>query len=332
MASLSQTTRLTSGRIFDYLVVGAGAMGSTLAAHLTRVGAEVALVARGARADEVRQHGLRVCGESVFETSAVVVSPSTDAPQARVVVVATKAIDTAQTLSCLSHLQPESVLSLQNGVQKDQFLKHWFGAEKVLGAVAQFSATLEPAGTARLTVNHGLLLGELDGTQGQRAHRIARQIDGSGLRAKAVTHINDHLWSKFVIWASIALVALATGKSTGELLSDLRSSQQVARIVAEIAVLARRESITLIDDGMLPAATLARLPIADSVALLQRTGLQLQRMAPEHRVSTLQDAQHGRPLELGETIGYVLGRAESLGLPLSLTRAMLAEQLGGLSS
>ena len=54
-----------------------------------------------------------------------------------------------------------SVLSIQNGVLKNEQLAQTFGWDKVLGAMAAFSAEVLPTGTVRFTVNQGLYLGEL---------------------------------------------------------------------------------------------------------------------------------------------------------------------------
>ncbi|HEY9183603.1 MAG TPA: 2-dehydropantoate 2-reductase N-terminal domain-containing protein, partial [Gammaproteobacteria bacterium] len=47
---------------FEFAVLGAGAMGSILGAHLARAGHSVAMLARGRRAEQIRSEGLRISG------------------------------------------------------------------------------------------------------------------------------------------------------------------------------------------------------------------------------------------------------------------------------
>jgi 2-dehydropantoate 2-reductase len=54
------------------------------------------------------------------------------------------------------------------------------------------------------------------------------------------------------------------------------------------------------------------------VAIIQSGGQQMKIRAPEHRMSTLQDLNAGRPLEVEETIGYAIREAARLNLSLPL--------------
>jgi ketopantoate reductase len=43
-----------------------------------------------------------------------------------------------------------------------------------------------------------------------------------------------------------------------------------------------------------------------------------EKRAPEHRMSSLQDVNAGRPLEVHETLGYALQKAAERGIPMPL--------------
>ena len=49
-------------REFDFAILGAGAIGSILGAHLARAGHRVVMLARGSRATYLEQHGLAIRG------------------------------------------------------------------------------------------------------------------------------------------------------------------------------------------------------------------------------------------------------------------------------
>ena len=50
------------------VVLGAGALGSIIAGHLARAGEDVTLIARGDRAEYLRQNGITVTGEAEFNS------------------------------------------------------------------------------------------------------------------------------------------------------------------------------------------------------------------------------------------------------------------------
>ena len=49
----------------NFVIVGAGALGSIYAAHLARAGHEVSLIARGERAAALARHGIGIVGEEL---------------------------------------------------------------------------------------------------------------------------------------------------------------------------------------------------------------------------------------------------------------------------
>ena len=115
----------------DFAILGAGALGSIVGAHLARAGYRVTMLARGDRAAHVRSHGLRICGLAEFQQPVNVVSEPAELSAARVLIVATKTPGTAQALAGLRHLQPQIAFSLQNGVIKDELLARVCDALKV---------------------------------------------------------------------------------------------------------------------------------------------------------------------------------------------------------
>jgi 2-dehydropantoate 2-reductase len=85
-----------------------------------------------------------------------------------------------------------------------------------------------------------------------------------------------------------------------------------------MGVLARALGIGLSDRSILPVASLCAGPEAQAVAAIMRAGGEYRANAPGHRMSSLQDLEAGRPLEVNETLGYASARARELGLTLPL--------------
>jgi 2-dehydropantoate 2-reductase len=303
---------------FEFAVLGAGAMGSIIGAHLTRAGHTVALLARGRRAQQLREHGITVRGLSEF-TTPVTVLPDPDLLRAAgTLIVATKTPGTGAALARLAHVHFGAALSIQNGPLKNEILVEAFGAPQVLGALADTSGELLPDGTVLFTRNVNIMVGELPRGDSERARRIAAALDAAGVRAASSAHILTLEWSKFCSWVGLMSLAVSTRAATWKYLSDPDSALVLARLVREMGRLAVALGIELSDRAILPTASLCAGSETEAVGILMRTGEHYRATAPAHRMSALQDLEAGRPLEVNETLGYALEKARQLGLALTL--------------
>lgn len=74
----------------DFAIVGAGAIGSIIGAHLARSGCNVAMLARGSRARQIEKDGLRITGLAEFSQAVTVVTDPARLRAADVLIMATK--------------------------------------------------------------------------------------------------------------------------------------------------------------------------------------------------------------------------------------------------
>jgi 2-dehydropantoate 2-reductase len=306
---------------FDFAILGAGAIGSILGAHLARAGQRVVMLARGTRAAYLEQHGLVIRGLTEFTTAVRVLRDPRALASAGALIVATKTPGTAAALEPLRAAQFDVTLSIQNGPLKNELLAAAFGAEHVLGALADTSGELMPSGEVLFTRNVGLYVGELAGGDSARAQRLAQTLDSAGVRAAATPEIQTLEWSKFCGWVGLMALSVSTRALTWKYLSDPDSALLVARLVREMGALARALGIGLSDRAVLPTASLCALGESEAVALITKLGDEYRRNAPTHRLSSLQDLEAGRPLEVHETLGYACAKARELALDLPLLAA-----------
>lgn len=303
---------------FDFAILGAGAMGSIVGAHLARAGQRVAMLARGARAAHLEQHGLTIKGLSEFTTSVRTLRDPAALRSAGTLIVATKTPGTAAALAPLRAAEIGVTLSIQNGPLKNELLAQAFGKERVLGALADTSGELLPGGEVLFTRNVNILVGELGGGDSARAQQLAHTLEAAGVRAAASPEILTLEWSKFCAWVGLMALAVTTRSVTWKFLSDPDSALLLARLVREMGVLAQALGITLSDRSILPVATLCAGTERDAVAIVSQAGGQYRHNAPQHRMSALQDVEAGRPLEVNETLGYAHDKARELGVALPL--------------
>jgi 2-dehydropantoate 2-reductase len=220
-----------------------------------------------------------------------------------------KTYDMAAALAGIDHIDVTSVLSVQNGVLKNEQLAEVYGKEKVLGAAAFFSGELLADGSARFTLNRSFSIGELPKGTSQRVHDIVGSLEKAGIHAEAVPYIQTIEWSKFIAWIGFMALAVLTRVETQRFLSDADTATVGIRAMREAAALADALLIPLEDAPPIPVKTIAQSDEQEAVRALLQVGSLMRANAPGHRVSTLQDLERGKRLEVEETLGYVVRRA-----------------------
>lgn len=305
----------------EYAVLGAGAMGSIIGAHLARAGHRVVMLARSQRAREIEQYGLRIKGLSEFSQSVPVISDPSKFQGAAVLIVATKTHATNAALAALQQTDIGTAFSMQNGLMKNDQLIEALGRQHVLGSLTDASGELLPTGEVLFTRNTMLYLGELDGSNSERAQRIAAAIAAAGVHASAVTGITGLEWSKFASWAGMMILSVTTRANSWKYLIDPDASLVLIRLVREVGALAAARDIQLSDRSTLPVASICRGTESQAVATVRDLGWRLKSSAPEHRMSTLQDLLAGRALEVEETLGYAMRQAQQSSLTCPLLDA-----------
>jgi 2-dehydropantoate 2-reductase len=80
------------------VILGAGALGTVLGAHLARAGEDVTLIARGNRAAYLQEHGATITGLVDFTVPVRVVTNPQQVQNADVLIVTVKTYDMASAL------------------------------------------------------------------------------------------------------------------------------------------------------------------------------------------------------------------------------------------
>jgi 2-dehydropantoate 2-reductase len=287
----------------DYAILGAGAIGSILGAHLARAGHKVTMLVRERRAAQLRADGLRIKGLVEFTTPVDVLTDASQLRGAEVLIVAMKTPGTAEALAALRNCEISTAFSIQNGMWKNDALAEAFGSDRVLGCLANTSGELLPSGEVLFTRNVNIYVGELPAGSSARAARIAGAIDASGVRATAVDDVLAREWTKFIGWAA----------PTWRYLVDPDCAIVLVRLVREVAALATAAGVTLVkEDTLLPLQGILDGSDEAAVQAVVQAGRHFQRNSPNHRMSSLQDLEAGRPLEIQETLGYAVRKAREL--------------------
>lgn len=297
-----------------FAILGAGALGSLLAAHLHAAGHRVTLIARGERAARLRREGVRLCGLSTLEVMVPVVTDPSQVWDCEVFINTVKTWQSAAALEPFAGLRPQIALSVQNGVLKEDELRERFGAQAVVGAMADISGELNDDGTVAFTRNVALHLGEPGGGVTPRIESLVQALEASGIRAQVSADIDEVIWSKYVGWVALMLIAVLTRLPTARFLCDPDSARVIARLTREMGALALARGVRLADRSPLPVLRVLAGSEDDAVARVLEVGAVFAAQAPDHRMSSQQDVTRGRPLEVAETAGHALALARAAGL------------------
>jgi 2-dehydropantoate 2-reductase len=202
------------------VILGVGAMGSILGAHLAQGGAEVIFLARGQRAQWLWEHDITVSGLANITAPVHVIERPHEVKNADVLLVAVKTHDTDPVLSSLRQLTVRHVLSVQNGVLKNAQVAHVFGWEKTLGAMAGFAGAVLPDGTVHCTIQQHLVIGELPEGTSARVETLATALTRAGLPTEVSPQIPSVEWAKYVLFVGLMAVAVLTRLETYKFLKD----------------------------------------------------------------------------------------------------------------
>ena len=199
-------------------VMGSGGLGG-LGGRLAHAGYDVTFIARGAHMSAMKEQGLLIENDEQGEIG--IARPTvTDDPAvvgvADYVLLAVKLWDTDAAVSAIRPMvgPATAVISLQNGVIKDDILRREFGEDAVVGAVAYVATHVARPGVIRQTgTMQRLVLGEYDGQQSPRA-AVARRDAARRYSGRAISDdIRRTIWEKYVFLVGLSGTT-ATMRST----------------------------------------------------------------------------------------------------------------------
>lgn len=297
-----------------FVIVGAGALGTILAAHLVKANHQVSCVVREKRAQQLQRDGLRVEGLSSLHAQCEIVTDPATVKQADVLVIGTKTYQTEDAVAPLQHLKPGLAFSMANGVKKTEQLSQVFGEQCVLGCMANVSGELLDNGHVNYTRNVCLHIGARDQSVAEKTLAVAKIIDDAGIVCRAESNIQTIEWSKYVGWVAFMALAVITRAKTIDYLRNPNHAQLASRLIKEMAIIANRKEIILVDQSPMPVKTIAQGSAAAAVKAILDVGEEFASSAPDHRMSSLQDLQRGATLEFADTLGYAAELARELGL------------------
>jgi 2-dehydropantoate 2-reductase len=276
-------------------VVGPGAVGATVAAHIHRAGHKVLLCGRtGRKRFEIRPDD----GDPIMLPGPVHTDVADIKAPVQLVILSVKATALDKTSPWLAALCDDHtvVCVMQNGVEHIDLVHPYCPSSRVVPAIVWFAAEPQPDGTIRLRNTPKVTLPHTAGI-------AADVLNAAGLIVDETADFTSSAWQKLMFNAAGALMAL-TGRRSGMFRRDDIASL-TRYYLAECLTVARAEGADLADDVILWIVE------------------QYREYPPDITSSIRTDREAGRRLEWDILTGVVLRKARQHRLPAPISEVIV---------
>lgn len=294
---------------FSIGLVGAGAIGGYLAAHLIDAGAQISILARPRTGSAIRSEGLRVAtgGREIVAQPAAVREDPLDIGPVDLLIFTVKGQDTRSAAEAMRPMVgPDTrILTFQNGLYGAETLADLYAPEQVLAGVTYVPAVVEAPGRIRHTgAVTRFVFGPLTGGVAPRiAQDFAALGQQAGLDMVCMDEPGPEIWAKFVMLTPFHLVSCLTRGVLGNWIDVHETRGVYVDAMREVTDVAQACGVTL------PEGLVER-NLAFSTGTADRGT----------RASMLDDLERGKPLELDATVGWLLATADRVGVEVPLHR------------
>jgi len=298
-------------------VFGAGAVGGHLAGRLTKGGANVSVITRGAHLQAIQANGLLVQAADGEIHARVEASddPRRLGPQDAVLVTVKAPALASVAAGIAPLLGPETpVAFVMNGIPWWYFYRHggvfdgrrlklidpgdaiWdaVGPERAIGGVAYSACTVVRPGVVNVENRRSrVILGEPDHRPSARVAALAELLSAGGIGVEASERIRDAIWSKLLLNLTSGPFSILAQAAPKDIYTEPPMQEAGRRVAAEALAIAL---------GM------GCHPIHDAGAQVT-SYLQM-----DHKPSLLQDLELGRPMEIDALLAAPLELARLAGV------------------
>ena len=213
------------------LIIGTGAVGCAVAIAAADSGMETAVLARGATAEYIREHGLKrtgIFGDIVISPEQIKVYENYDSIESGfdyiVVAVKTMANETvAEKLAKHSGIvgQTGRIIIFQNGWGNDEPYLKYYPASQIFNARVITGFERTSPGVTNVTVHTApILLGSLHGESIKELEPLAQAISDSGIPSEISEELVQALWAKMLYNTTLNPLGAILNMSYGELASS----------------------------------------------------------------------------------------------------------------
>lgn len=310
-------------------IVGAGSIGGLLGAKLSILDEDVTLIARGAHLEAIRSKGLKLVlqdGTEHVVTNANATDNMRSCGPQDVVIIGLKAHQIEPVVGDIRALfGPDTVvITTQNGLPWWYFQRHGgkfdgyvlravdpngvlsrsIEPERILGCISYPAAEIVAPGVIRHIEGNRFPLGELDGSESERAKRISQTFIDAGFKSPILADIRAEIWLK--AWGNLTFnpISALTHSTLVDICQFAPTRHLAAMMMTEAQTIANKLGVTL------------RVPLEKRIDGAERVG--------KHKTSMLQDVEAGKALEIDALVGTVVELGELTCTPTPYIDAVYA--------
>ena len=284
-------------------MMGSGGVGGFFGGRLARAGYDVSFIARGAHLAAMREHGLAIENEAQGDIHVPRVHVTDDPAtlgSVDLVILSVKLWDTeAAAKSILPIVGPNTgVLSLQNGVIKDEILRRVLPESTVMGGVGYVATHISRPGVIhQVGTMQRIIVGEYDGHASERAKFLHEALVKSGVSAELSGDVRRAIWEKYVFLVGLSATTASMRSTIGPIRSNPQTRAFLLALMREVVAVGRAHGVALPEDY-----AEARLEFADGL--------------PADMTSSMaHDLEGGNPLEVNWLSGGVVKLGKEKGIP-----------------
>jgi 2-dehydropantoate 2-reductase len=291
-------------------VMGSGGVGGFYGGRLANAGYDVSFIARGAHLAAMRERGLTIENEAQGDIRVPQVKVTDDPAAVGVVDLVLIAVKLWDTEAAAQAVKPmvgprTAVLSLQNGVIKDDILRLTFGHGAVMGGVGYVATHISRPGVIHQTGTlQRLIFGEYDGKRSARAGQLLEALLRAGIQAELSEDIRRTLWEKYVFLVGLSGTTATMRSAIGPIRENPQARAFLFDLMKETVAVGRAHGVNLPEDY-----AEQRLAFADTVPAAMTSSMH-------------HDLERGNPLEVAWLSGGVVQLGDAVGVPTPANRAV----------
>jgi 2-dehydropantoate 2-reductase len=302
-------------------VIGAGAVGGTIAALLDRGGHDVEVTARGENLEAIRANGIALSGAWGEHVARVTANPRlTRAPE--LTILAVKALDAAAAIrENVDLVRGAPLVVVQNGIAGITTAQSILPRTDVVGGLALFAASYLSPGVVAVTTDGSTYLG--NGGHGLEVG-YAADILGQVMPVRTTGNFAGAQWTKLIVNQINALPAI-TGLSAQATIAERRLRRVLTLSMREAVAVGRASGVRFeklqgLSDRLLRIFRVLPPAIGQLLPLAMRL-----RMGPTPNPgSTLQSIRRGQRTEIDYLNGAIVDAAHAAGTTAPVNEALVA--------
>ena len=294
-------------------VIGIGGVGGYVAGMLAKAYPQVTMVARGARAESIREKGLVLHsdykGEIVAKPERVV--PVREMGQQDYIFICVKNYSLAEVCESIRDMVTEDtvIIPVMNGVDPGEKIRALIKKGTVVDSLIYTVAFAN----SDFSISHQdtftwLCIGIKDANEKQqeKVREVAEILKGADIDYRDEGDIQVEIWRKYILNCAFNVMTAFYDNTIGELRKDPVKAEQYERLVWEAASVGRAKGVALTDEHINEVIHKFRHVHADNATSSLQRDFRIRK----------------KETELETFSGYIVQEAKRLGVDIPLSEKM----------